>query len=112
MSYIGYNLALTDGQRYKLELAVLGSRSVGFKFTNAQLSEGDDELPLTQTQIKRINKKHGEGKGMMLTLSRNQILAIRRGYLGKLKDRVRSIKALPQQQKKNDTLLGEGVMIL
>ena len=44
--------------------------------------DGPDMLMLTKTRLTRIMKKKAEGAGMDLTLSKNQLMAMKRAKMG------------------------------
>ena len=64
-----YGLTLSGGQLQKIVSAVEKHASVTIRLTNANF-HGNHKLPLTQTQINRLNKTK---TGMNLKLSYSQI---------------------------------------
>jgi len=65
-TYLPYKIALTDGQKKKLQKAYVSRDKPG------QIGRGD-ELLLTATQISRLKKTLAAGKGMEIKLSQTQI---------------------------------------
>ena len=71
-TYHPFKIALTDGQKKKLQKAYVTKTAVGLKVKPNQIGRGD-ELLLTETQIKRLKKRSAEGKGMVIKLSQTQL---------------------------------------
>ena len=71
-TYHPFKIALTDGQKKKLQKAYVTKMPVGLKVKPDQIGRGD-ELLLTETQIKRLKKRSAAGKGMVIKLSKTQI---------------------------------------
>ena len=71
-TYHPFNIALTDGQKKKLQKAYLTKTPVGLKVKPGQVGRGD-ELFLTETQIKRLKKRSAAGNGMVIKLSQTQL---------------------------------------
>ena len=71
-TYHPYKIALTDGQKKKLQKAYVTKMSVNLRVKPDQIGRGD-ELLLTATQISRLKKKSAAGKGMVIRLSQTQI---------------------------------------
>ena len=71
-TYNPFKIALTDGQKKKIQKAYVTNMPVGLKVNPDQIGRGD-ELLLTETQIKRLKKRSAAGKGMVIKLSRTQI---------------------------------------
>ena len=71
-TYHPFKIALTDGQKKKLQKAYLTKTPVGLKVKPDQIGRGD-ELFLTETQIKRLKKRSAAGKGMVIKLSQTQL---------------------------------------
>ena len=71
-TYHPFKIALTDGQKKKLQKAYLTKTPVGLKVKPDQIGRGD-ELLLTETQIKRLKKRSAAGKGMVIKLSQTQL---------------------------------------
>ena len=71
-TYHPFKIALTDGQKKKLQKAYLTKTSVGLKVKPDQIGRGD-ELFLTETQMKRLKKRSATGKGMVIKLSQTQL---------------------------------------
>ena len=71
-TYHPFKIALTDGQKKKLQKAYLTKTPVGLKVKPDQIGRGD-ELFLTETQIARLKKRSAAGKGMVINLSQTQL---------------------------------------
>ena len=71
-TYLPYKIALTDGQKKKLQKAYVSKTAVTLRVKPGQIGRGD-ELLLTATQISRLKKTSVEGKGMEIKLSQTQI---------------------------------------
>ena len=72
MSYIKYAVNLSAGQREKLAKALLNKSAITIRSTKSDLT-GSDELMLTKTQLKRIQKAMNNGTGVDLKISKTQI---------------------------------------
>ena len=71
-TYLPYKIALTDGQKKKLQKAYVSKTAVTLRVKPGQIGRGD-ELLLTATQISRLKKTSAAGKGMEIKLSQTQI---------------------------------------
>ena len=71
-TYLPYKIALTDGQKKKLQKAYVSKTAVTLRVKPNQIGRGD-ELLLTATQISRLKKTSAAGKGMEINLSHTQI---------------------------------------
>jgi len=71
-TYLPYKIALTDGQKKKLQKAYVSKTAVTLRVKPGQFGRGD-ELLLTATQISRLKKPSAAGKGMEIKLSQTQI---------------------------------------
>ena len=71
-TYHPYKIALTDGQKKKLQKAYVSKTAVALRVKPEQIGRGD-ELLLTATQISRVKKTAPAGKGLELKLSQTQI---------------------------------------
>ena len=71
-TYLPYKIALTDGQKKKLQKAYVSKTAVTLRVKPGQIGRGD-ELRLTATQISRLKKTSAAGKGMEIKLSQTQI---------------------------------------
>ena len=67
-TYHPYKIALTDGQKKKLQKAYVSKTAVTLRVKPGQIGRGD-ELLLTATQISRLKKTAAAGKGVELKLS-------------------------------------------
>ena len=72
MAYFQYNLSLTKGQKEKMLKAYQKRAPFVLRLKNTQL-RGTDNLMLTKTQIKRIEKSKANGTGTDLRISTAQI---------------------------------------
>ena len=72
MSYLKYNVSLTQGQREKMLRSFQKKAPFTIRLKNSQLI-GSDPLMLTQTQIKRIEKSRRNGTGTDLRISAVQM---------------------------------------
>ena len=72
MSYIQYGVKLSTGQKEKLAKALSNKSAVTIRLTKGDLT-GSDELMLTKTQLKRIQKTMSNGTGVDLKISKSQI---------------------------------------
>ena len=71
-TYHPYKIALTDGQKKKLQKAYVSKTVVTLRVKPGQIGRGD-ELLLTATQISRLKKTAAAGKGVELKLSQTRI---------------------------------------
>ena len=71
-TYHPFKIALTDGQKKKLQKAYVTKTPVNLKVKPDQIGRGV-ELLLTETQIARLKKRSAAGKGMVIKLSQTQI---------------------------------------
>ena len=71
-TYHPFKIALTDGQKKKLQKAYVTKMPVGLKVKPDQIGRGD-ELLLTETQIKQLKKRSAAGKGMVIKFSQTQL---------------------------------------
>ena len=70
-TYHPYEIALTDGQKKKLQKAYVSKTAVTLRVKPGQIGRGD-ELLLTATQISRLKKTAAAGKGMEIKLSQTE----------------------------------------
>ena len=70
-TYHPYKIALTDGQKKKLQKAYVSKTAVALRVKPEQIGRGD-ELLLTATQISRVKQTAAAGKGLELKLSQTQ----------------------------------------
>ena len=71
-TYHPYKIALTDGQKKKLQKAYVSKTAVILRVKSGQVGRGD-ELLLTKTQISRLKKTSAAGKGMEIKFSQTQL---------------------------------------
>ena len=70
--YHPFKIALTDGQKKKLQKAYVSKTADNLRVKPGQIGHGD-ELFLTETQINRLKKKLAAGEGMVIKFSQTQI---------------------------------------
>ena len=71
-SYFEYGVNLSDGQKRSLASAMNSNSSLTLRLKHGNLS-GNDELMLTKTQLKRIQKSLNNGTGADIKISKTQI---------------------------------------
>ena len=71
--YLPFKIALTDGQKKKLQKAFAARSAVTLRVKPEQIGRGD-ELLLTGTQINRMKKAASERRGADLRMSKTQIV--------------------------------------
>ena len=71
-TYIEYHVNLSDGQKANLAKAIEKSSEITLRLKNNQL-RGNDELMLTKTQIKKIEKAAQNNSGVDIKISKTQI---------------------------------------
>ena len=71
-SYFEYKVNLTDSQKRSLASAMNNRTPLGLRIKHSNLS-GNDELMLTKTQLKRIQKSLANGTGVDVKISKTQI---------------------------------------
>ena len=74
-TYHPHKIALTDGQRKKLQKANVTKTAVALRVKPKQFGRGDGLL-LTAIQISRVKKTAAAGKGLELNLSQTQIQSV------------------------------------
>ena len=72
MTYVKYGVNLSAGQKEKLAKALLNKSAITIRLTKSDLT-GYDELMLTRTQLKRIQKAMNNSTGVDLKISKTQI---------------------------------------
>ena len=72
MSYIKYGVKLSANQKQKLAKALSSKSAITIRLTKGDLA-GSDELMLTKTQLKRVQKAMNNGTGVDLKISKTQI---------------------------------------
>ena len=72
MSYVKYGVKLSAGQKERLARALSNRSPITIRLTNSDLT-GSDQLMLTKTQLKRIQKSMNNGTGTDLKISKTQI---------------------------------------
>ena len=71
-TYFEYGVNLTDNQKRSLASAMNSQTPLTLRIKHFNLS-GDDELMLTKTQLKRIQKSINDGTGVDIKISKTQI---------------------------------------
>ena len=71
-TYRPFKIALTDGQKKKLQKAYVTKTAVNLKVKPDQIGRVE-ELLLTETQIARLKKRSAADKGMVIKMSQTQI---------------------------------------
>ena len=71
-NYLPFKIALTDGQKKKLQKAFAAKSAVTLRVKPEQIDCGD-ELLLTGTQINKMKKAASEQRGADLKMSKTQI---------------------------------------
>ena len=72
MSYIKYGVNLSVGQKEKLAKALSNKSAITIRLTKSDLT-GSDDLMLTKTQLKHIQKAMNNNTGVDLKISKTQI---------------------------------------
>jgi len=72
MSYVKYGVNLSAGQKEKLAKALLNKSAITIRLAKSDLT-GYDEVMLTRTQLKRIQKAMNNSTGVDLKISKTQI---------------------------------------
>ena len=75
--YIKYGISLSENQKTKLAKALMSKAPITLRLSHSEL-EGPDELYLTKSQIKRIQKSKSMNKGVDLKLSKTQITHVKK----------------------------------
>ena len=77
MQYFPYGVKLSEGQLEKLSKAYTNNSAITLRLEKSDL-KGNDELILTKTQIKRIQKAMNLKKGVDIKISKSQIRKVAR----------------------------------
>jgi len=72
MSYVKYGVKLSAGQKEKLARVLSNKSAITIRLSKSDLT-GSDELMLTKTQLKRIQKAMKNKTGVDLKISKTQI---------------------------------------
>ena len=70
--YIKYGVSLGESQKSKLARALVNKSAITIRLSTGDLN-GPDELFLTRTQIKKIEKARSQNKGVDLKISKTQL---------------------------------------
>ncbi|MCV6599672.1 MAG: hypothetical protein OIF36_04265, partial [Alphaproteobacteria bacterium] len=71
-TYFEYGVNLTDNQKRSLVTAMNNRTPLTLRIKHSKLT-GNDELMLTKTQLKRIQKSLNDGTGVDIKISKTQI---------------------------------------
>ena len=71
-TYFEYSVNLTDNQKRSLASAMNNRTPLTLRIKHSNLT-GNDELMLTKTQLKRIQKSLADGTGVVIKISKTQI---------------------------------------
>ena len=77
MQYFPYGVKLSGGQLEKLSEAYANNSAITLRLEKSDL-KGNDELMLTKTQMKRIQKAMKMNKGVDIKISKSQIRQVAR----------------------------------
>ena len=75
--YFPYGVRLSKGQMEKLSKAYVNKSPITLRLEKSDLV-GNDEVMLTKTQIKRIQKAKAMNKGVDIKISKSQIRKVAR----------------------------------
>ena len=75
--YVPYGVKLSNGQKEKISRAYASRSPITLRLEKSDL-KGNDELMLTKTQIKRIQKAMRMNKGVEIKISKTQIRKVAR----------------------------------
>ena len=80
MSFVKTEVNLTKGQMKSLRNAIEKKSPVNIKFSATQLKKKNGLIPfmVTKTQFNNMNKAFSQNKGLMLKLSKRQIMAMKK----------------------------------
>ena len=70
--YNSYNVSLSENQKAKLAKALMNRYAITIRLSNNELT-GSDQLFLTKTQIKKIQKAKTLGKDVDIKISKTQL---------------------------------------
>ena len=70
-TYFEYGVNLTDNQKRSLASAINNKTPLTLRIKNSSL-KGNDELMLTKTQLKKIQKSLANGTGVDLRISKHK----------------------------------------
>ena len=72
INYIPHKVTLSNNQKINLATALRNKEAITIRLSHSALI-GSDELMLTKTQLKRIDKAYRNGRGVDLKISKTQI---------------------------------------
>ena len=75
MSYQQYSVKLSDNQKRRLEKVMKDKSPITIRLSHKELT-GNDELMLSKTQIKRLQKAKTLNKGADIKISKSQITKV------------------------------------
>lgn len=110
VKYENVQINISEGQKQKIRKALDTGDAVVIKLSHNDL-HGNDNIALTNTQIKRIHKANENGKGTTIKLSKAQVkynLKMEGGFLGMLAGL--AARALPILTKTILPALGVGAL--
>ncbi len=87
MTYINYNVTVSDGQKKKIRSSYADGEGVSIRLSYKDLLDGEDVIALTKTQYSRVLKAKENGKGLEIKMSPAQVkanLKIEGGFLSAL----------------------------
>jgi len=87
MTYVKYNIIVSEGQKKKIKESCTGDEGVIIRFTYRNLLGGNDTIAITKTKYSRIANAKENRKGLEIKMSPAQIktnLKIEGGFLGPL----------------------------
>jgi len=75
MSYIKYNVYVSEGQKKKIRNSYTDNEGVAIRFSYQDLLAGNDVIAITNTLYPCINKAMGNGKGSKIKMAPVQVKA-------------------------------------
>lgn len=109
--YRQIKINVSDHQKHKIQQALEEGRPVSIRLAHEDLKDGNDVIALTNSQIKRLAKAYEQGTGILLKLSKAQVIYNRKiegGFLGLLAGL--AARALPVLAKTILPSLGIGAL--
>ena len=71
--YSTTSMGLTPGQKRRMIAQIKAGKTPTVRLSNSQLKGGGKALPVTKTQLQKIQKARLSGKGLNLKFSRTQV---------------------------------------
>lgn len=109
--YTQVKINVSDAQKDKIKTALEQGTPVSIRLAHEDIKDGSDVIALTNSQIKRMTKAYERGNGILLKLSRAQVVYNRKiegGFLGMLAGL--AARALPVLAKTILPALGVGAL--